>query len=182
MKLIKVLTIFLCLSFVLTISSCNKEDTIMENYPGITDEKHIIKEISPKELVEKIANKETFVAVLGFPECPLWQALMPEVNTVAKQLKLENIYYCNIKDSRDNLESSDRIYYLGLYEYFEEMVDDEKDRINAPTTIKVKEGRLAGFHIDTVEDHLISETGILPALTEKQKNELHGILKELFNK
>ena len=182
MKLFKVLSIILCLCLIVTISSCNKEDAMMENYPGLTDKKHIIKELTPKELVEKIANKETFVVVLGFPECPWCQALMPEVNTVGKELKLDNIYYCNIKDARDNPESADKIYYLGLYEYFEEIVDDEKDRINAPTTIKVKEGSLAGFHIDTVKDHTISETGILPALTDDQKNELHQILKELFNK
>ncbi len=182
MKIFKVLTVILCLSLFLTITSCNKEDLIMENYPGITDKKHIIKELTPKELVEKISNQETFVVVLGFPECPWCQALMPEVNKVGKELALENIYYCNIKDSRDNLDSSDRIYYLGLYEYFEEMVDDEKDRINAPTTLKVKDGRLAGFHIDTVESHTINQTGVLPPLTEEEKIELHTLLKDLFNK
>ena len=45
MKLFKVLSIILCLCLILTISSCNNEDTMMENYPGLTDKKHIIKEI-----------------------------------------------------------------------------------------------------------------------------------------
>ena len=133
-------------------------------------------------MVEKISNQETFVVVLGFPECPWCQALMPEVNTIGKELELDNVYYCNIKDSRDNPSSSDKIYYLGLYEYFEEIVDDEKDRINAPTTLKIKEGRLAGYHIDTVQSHSINEAGILPELTNEQRSELHKILKELFNK
>ncbi|MBQ4570617.1 MAG: hypothetical protein IJB21_02870 [Bacilli bacterium] len=182
MKTLKVLCIMLCLILTLAVTSCEKEDKIMENYPGITDNKHIIKELSLKELTEKISNQETFVVVLGFPECPWCQALMPEVNEVGKELDLDEVYYCNIKDARDNPESKDKIYYLGLYEYFEDVVDDEKDRINAPTTIKVNSGKLAGYHIDTVSTHIISETGVLPPLTEDEKLELHTLLKELFNK
>ncbi|MBE6130549.1 MAG: hypothetical protein E7183_02405 [Erysipelotrichaceae bacterium] len=182
MKTLKVLCIMLCLALTLTVTSCEKEDKIMENYPGITDNKHIIRELSLKELTEKISNQETFVVVLGFPECPWCQALMPEVNEVGKNLDLDEAYYCNIKDARDNPESKDKIYYLGLYEYFKECVDTEKNRINAPTTIKVNSGKLAGYHIDTVPTHTISETGVLPPLTEDEKLELHTLLKELFNK
>lgn len=182
MKLYKVLTIILCFCLILTINSCDKEDQIMENYPGITDELHIIKELSLKELVEKVSNQETFVVVLGFPECPWCQALMPEVNTVGKELNFESIYYCNIKDARDNSESKDKIYYLALYEYFIEIVDKEKLRINAPTTLKITNGDLSAYHVDTVSTHQINEAGILPALSNEQKEELHNILKEIFNK
>ena len=63
MKLLKVLCIMLCLALTLTVTSCEKEDKIMENYPGITDQKHLIKELSLKELTEKISNQETFVVV-----------------------------------------------------------------------------------------------------------------------
>ena len=78
MKPLKVLCILFCLILTITITSCKKEDQIMENYPGITDNKHIIKELSLEELSKKVSNKETFVVVLGFPECPWCQALMPE--------------------------------------------------------------------------------------------------------
>ena len=44
MKLLKVLCILFCLMLSLTVASCRKEDQIMENYPGLTDNKHIIKE------------------------------------------------------------------------------------------------------------------------------------------
>ena len=182
MKLYKVLTIILCLCLILTISSCKKEDTMMENYPGLTDKSHIIKEIELKEVVDKIANQETFIVVLGFPECPWCQALMPEINAVGKNLNIKNIYYCNIKDARDNDESKDKIYYLALYEYFNEIVDAEKDRINAPTTLKITKGKLSAYHVDTVSSHQISETGILPPLSSEQILELHNILKEIFNK
>ena len=42
MKLLKVLCILFCLMITLTVASCRKEDQIMENYPGLTDNKHII--------------------------------------------------------------------------------------------------------------------------------------------
>ena len=150
MKIFKLYMVILCLCLILTLNSCKKEDHIMENYPAITDNKHIIKELELKDLVLKIANKETFVVVLGFPACPWCQALLPELNLVGKELNLENIYYCDIKDARDNSESSNRIYYLALYEYFNEIVDQEKLRINAPTTLKITDGKLSGYHVDTV--------------------------------
>ena len=101
---------------------------------------------------------------------------------VAKKEGFKEIYYCDIKDMRDNLESKDRIYYLGLYEYFNDVVDQEKNRINAPTMIAVKDGKLSGFHIDTVSSHIINEQGILPPLSEEQKNELHKVIKDLLDK
>ena len=60
MKLLKVLCILFCLMLSLTVASCRKEDQIMENYPGLTDNKHIIKELSLEELTKKVSNKETY--------------------------------------------------------------------------------------------------------------------------
>lgn len=182
MKKINKIILLLILSLSLTSCSCGKKKNIMENYPSLTDKKHIIVEITPEQLVEKISNKESFIVTLGFEECPWCQALMPEYNYVAKEEGFKEIYYCDIKDMRDNLESKDRIYYLGLYEYFNEVVDQEKNRINAPTMIAVKDGKLSGFHIDTVSSHIINEQGILPPLSEEQKNELHKVIKDLLDK
>ena len=63
-----------------------------------------------------------------------------------------------------------------------DVVDQEKNRINAPTMIAVKDGKLSGFHIDTVSSHIINEQGILPPLSEEQKNELHKVIKDLLDK
>ena len=182
MKVLKLLSLLICFTFILFITSCVEEDHIMENYPSLTDEKHIIKELTPKELLTKVENKETFIVLLGFPACPWCQAIMPEYNEVAKALNIKEIYYVDIKDMRDNPESVDHNIYLTLYEKFIEVADQEKERINAPTIMNIKEGNLAGFHIDTVSSHTINEAGILPPLEEEQKTELHNILKELFNK
>ena len=91
MKILKIFSILLCLALTLALSSCEKEDHIMENYPGLTDNKHIIKELSLKEVTEKVSNKETFVLVFGFSECPWCQAIMPELNEVGKKLSLDTV-------------------------------------------------------------------------------------------
>ena len=171
MKAIKLLSLLICFTFILFITSCVEEDHIMENYPSLTDEKHIIKELTPKELLTKVENKETFIVLLGFPACPWCQAIMPEYNEVAKTLNIEEIYYVDIKDMRDNPESVDHNIYLTLYEKFIEAADQEKERINAPTIMNIKEGNLAAFHIDTVSSHIINEAGILPPLEEEQKKD-----------
>ena len=72
MKALKLLSLLICFTFILFITSCVEEDHIMENYPSLTDEKHIIKELTPKELLTKVENKETFIVLLGFPACPWW--------------------------------------------------------------------------------------------------------------
>lgn len=182
MKTLKLLIILICFTFAILITSCTKEDYVMENYPSLTDNNHIIKELTPKQLLDKVENNESFIVLLGFPACPWCQAIMPEYNEVAKELNIQAIYYVDIKDMRDNPESEDHDIYLTLYEKFEAVVDQEKERINAPTIINIKDGQLVGFHIDTVSTHTINEAGILPPLDEEQRNELHTILKELFNK
>lgn len=181
-KILLIITIFsLC---VLSLNSCKEEkgDSIMENYPNLKDEEHIIKELSASELVSKIANKETFVVMLGFEACPWCQALMPEYNNCGKKNDISVLYYVDIKDMRDNSESNDYIYYLALKNYFSDIVDQEKDRINAPTVLGIKDGKLIEYFVDTVPSHIIDETGTLPPLTNNQKEELHQLLKNLFAK
>ena len=176
-----ILFIFLILLTILA-SSCKGDKNIMEKYPSLKDESHIIKELSGKELIEKIANQESFVVLLGFEACPWCQALVPEYNAVGKKLEFKEIYYLDIKDMRDNPDSNDKIYYESLYSYFNEVIDKNNDRINAPTVLGVKDGKLVGYLIDTVPSHVKNDLGILPPLTTTQKNELHLLLEDIFNK
>ena len=63
MKLLKVLCILFCLMITLTVASCRKEDHIMENYPGLTDNKHIIKELSLEELTNEFKGVDKAFAL-----------------------------------------------------------------------------------------------------------------------
>lgn len=174
MKLFK----FIILIFLLCLTTACKEDTIMMDYPGLTDMKHIFEEINIDTLLTKINNDETFVAVLGFPECPWCRALMPQLNEAGKEFGLKKIYYVNILKMREET-SEDHAKYLELKEYLDICVDKEKDRVNAPTTIAIKNGELADYHLDTVSSHVM-EVMDLPPLTDEQKLELKEILKRIF--
>ena len=91
----------------------------MMDYPGLTDKKHIFEEINVDELLKMINEDETFVAVLGFPECPWCRAIMPHLNDAGKEEGLKEIYYVNILEMREET-SSDHAKYLELKEYLEE--------------------------------------------------------------
>jgi hypothetical protein len=82
---------------------------------------------------------------------------------------------------RDNSESVDHEKYLRIKEYFIEAIDIEKDRLNAPTTIALKDGKMVGYHLDTVSSHLM-EDNILPPLNTTQEEELRIILQDLIKK
>ncbi len=153
----------------------------MEVYPQLTDKQHIYEVIDADKALELINNKETCILVMGFKECPWCQAVIPYVNEVAKEEGLTKIYYIDIKYMRDNPESLDYSKYLELKEHFKDAVDLTKDRINAPTTIALKDGKMVGFHLDTVSSHVLEE-GILPPLNNEQERELKEIIKNLINK
>lgn len=170
-------------SILLCIAASRKSeevDSLKENYPKLS-ESHVITEITPDKLVEKIENDESFIIMLGFPTCPWCQALMPVLDECAMNKDYHNVYYCDLKDMRDNVESSNKEYYNYLYTYASIALDTSKDRINAPTLLAIKDGDLVGFNLDTVSGHVLSESGILPELTDTQKVELTNIIIGLIN-
>ncbi len=180
--MIKKLCLLMVIIMTTCLYSCTKTDELMECYPSLTDKSHIVEVLNAKDVLEKVSNKESFVILLGFEACPWCQAIMPEFNETAKALDIKKVYYLDIKDMRDNPDSKDRIYYLALDSYFQEAQDQVKNRLNAPTVLGIKDGKLVGFNLDTVSSHQINESGILPPMTDKEKNELKTILTEIFNK
>lgn len=177
MKIIKILFLLI---FVFVLTSC-KGDSFMDDYPQLTDKKHIYQVIDTDKMFNIIDEQESCIVVMGFKDCPWCQALVPYLNEVGKKENISTIYYLDIKDMRDNENSKDHKAYLQLKEYFIEAVDQEKGRINAPTVLAIKNGELVGFHLDTVSTHVMEGT-VLPKLTTEQENELKEILTGLINK
>lgn len=154
----------------------------MNDYPQLTDTKHVYKEIKVDSVIKKIDNKDSFYLVMGFPECPWCQALMPPLNDIAKENDIKTIYYLYLKEIRDNEEAKGHSKYLELANnYFKEALDTSKNRLNAPTLVKVENGVMTDYHINTVENHVLNENGVLPPMTPTQLEELNDILKEFFN-
>ncbi len=59
------------------------------------------------ELIQAINNKETFIVYFGFNDCPWCRSVVPTLIEVAKDLKIDNIYYVDVKEIRDVLELDD---------------------------------------------------------------------------
>lgn len=96
------------------------------------------------EEINKILENGTGLIFLGFPECPWCRGYAPIINEIAKQEKLEKVYYFNIKQDRaDNTE-----LYQKTVKLLEENLryDEEGNRrIYAPSLIAVKNGKVVGF-------------------------------------
>lgn len=176
MKIIKNLVLFLLL---LLLTGC-MEDAFMKDYPQLEDNKHIYEVVEIDKVLNVFNNKEDAVILMGFAACPWCQAVVPHVNEIAKEEGLDIVYYLDILDMR-NESSKDHLKYLELKELISLAVDKEKDRINGPTLVVVKDGEMVGFHLDTVSTHVI-EDGILPPMTEQQIAELHEILRNLMKR
>lgn len=96
------------------------------------------------EEINKILENGTGLIFLGFPECPWCRGYAPIINEIAKQEKLEKVYYFNIKQDRaDNTE----LYQKAVKLLEENLRYDEEGnrRIYAPSLIAVKNGNVVGF-------------------------------------
>lgn len=176
MKIIKNLLLVFILLFV---TSC-KEDTFMKDYPQLEDKKHIYEVVQIDRVLDVFEKDESALILMGFSACPWCQAIVPYVNEAAKLENKDVVYYLDILAMREE-DNVDHAKYLKLKEIINEAVDKEKDRINGPTFIVVKNGEMVGYHLDTVSSHQMVD-GVLPPMNENQVSELRDILKKLIQK
>lgn len=152
-----------------------------------------------------IINNGTGIIYLGFPECPWCRTAVPVLLDVAKDNEVNTIYYLNIKNERDSYIIEDGELTLALNDdgkeikgtkgYFR-LLDALKDnlsdyiisyedktyevgekRIYAPSVIFVKDGKVLGIQVSTVED----QTDPFKELTEEQYEELYSIYEGYVN-
>lgn len=164
------------------VSGCQQSKKQMnKDYPGLTDKDHVYEPIKVDEVKKMLNQKETFYLVMGFSNCPWCQALIPVLNEVAKDHQAKTIYYLDILDIRDNEASDGYETFHNLTDgIFQPILDKEKNRVNAPTFIKVEQGNVVMHHLNTVDSHVKNENGYLPPLTSEQLSELKEILDTFF--
>ena len=122
----KVLLSLLIVLSIFTLTSCGKKevknsDAIKfkeeyeklngeQNRNGVTyrevkiDEKNPFVFATAEEIQEKIDNKETFAVYFGFNSCPWCRSVITTLIEVAKDLKIDKIYYVDVLDIRDIYE------------------------------------------------------------------------------
>ena len=146
------------------------------------------------EIIDILKNK-TGVIYFGFPECPWCRNMVPILSDAAKELGINKIYYFNALDMRDkkSLDEDGKIViekegteeYKKLveimYDYlsvYEGLNDESIKRLYFPTVVFVKDGKIIGSHIGTLE----SQTDPYKELTKDQKSELKEIYTDYINK
>ena len=80
-----------------------------KEYRSVTiDEKNVFEEITAKELIEKIENKETFYVYFGSTLCPWCRSTIEMADKVSRSNGVKKIYYIDIWDSEGNEILRDR--------------------------------------------------------------------------
>lgn len=171
------LALFFCVLLgMLTLTSCKKKQ-IIKDYPSLDDDT-IISYTTYEDVINKLDNNYTGIIIFGFKACPWCQACVSHVDIVAKEKGYKEVLYLDIKDGRDNLESSDRENYLKIFDIVKESLENP-EKIFAPTVVVFKDGKVTGYNTGTVISHERVD-GTLPLMTDEQIQELREIYRNIF--
>jgi len=202
----------LILLFVITLTGCSLEsesDKFREDYESLNGEKtedgnkyreisidynNPIKYSSFKEVKEKIDNKDTFIVYVGFSACPWCRSVLPYVLESAKENKIDEIYYINVRE--DNTKESDLRGYFKLDEnnnvvvdiypdkYYHDVLNTLNDFLE-PFTIENEQGEV----FETGENRLYAPTIIVykkgkaialdECISDKQTDPYQKLTKEM---
>lgn len=158
------------------------------------DEDNVIKYATFEEIMDLI-DHGTGVIYFGFPKCPWCRNAVPSLLAAADSTGIEQIYYFNAVDIRDQktLDANGEVITTkeGTKEYkellkkldkyllpYDGLNDESIKRLYFPSVYFIKDGVVIGKHIDTVESH----TDASKELNEKQKLELKGIYENYMMK
>lgn len=164
--------------YYLNLTKVTDASKFKEEYSNVSEDNVFVYR-TEKEIIE-ILKHGTGIVYLGFPECPWCQAYVSYLDEVAKETKIEKIYYLNILEIRKNntKEYQEIVSLLDNYLSYDE---EGKKRIYVPAIVAVKEGEIIGFDDETSHDTKGYETP-----EEYWENEnLDGLktkLKDMFNK
>jgi len=99
----------------------------------------------------QIMEEGTGIVYLGFPECPWCQAYVKYLDEVAKEMEIEEIYYYNIlEDREENTEEYQKI--VELLETRLQKDDEGNPRVFVPNVSFHAKGELVGNNCETSLD------------------------------
>lgn len=121
----KFVIVFLLFISIFVLFGCGRTDEagrFKEEYEGLNNakdeagqkirnvkisSKNPIKYKSEDEIVDAINNKDTFVVLFGYPSCPWTRSIVETLMVVARENSLDDIYYVNVEDIRDEYTIKD---------------------------------------------------------------------------
>lgn len=164
--------------YYLNLTKVTDASKFKEEYSNVSEDNVFVYR-TDKEIID-ILKHGTGIIYLGFPECPWCQAYVSYLDEVAKETKIEKIYYLNILEIRKNntKEYQEIVSLLDNYLSYDE---EGKKRIYVPAIVAVKEGEIIGFDDETSHDTKGYETP--EEYWEKEDlDSLKTKLKDMFNK
>lgn len=164
--------------YYLNLTKVTDASKFKEEYSRVSEDNVFVYR-TDKEIID-ILKHGTGIVYLGFPECPWCQAYVSYLDEVAKETKIEKIYYLNILEIRKNntKEYQEIVSLLDNYLSYDE---EGKKRIYVPAVVAVKEGEIIGFDDETSHDTKGYETP--EEYWEKEDlDSLKTKLKDMFNK
>jgi glutaredoxin len=174
--------LLIILLLLLVLAGCTKTDEISVNYPLINDKDHVFEYTDAKTVIDMLESETaTEVVVFVFTACPWCQQSLPRLNVVAKEEGIKKIYLLDIKEMRTNKTPE----YMTIFEKVKDHVDFtegslEKQNINVPNIIVIKNGQIIGSHMATVTSHVKDENSVLPPMTAEQETEYKNIVRNLL--
>ena len=156
------------------------------------------------DIVSMVNDKETFVVYFGFNSCPWCRSVLPTLLDVASDLKVDTIYYVDVKEIRDVLtinEDGEIVTtkegdsgYMTLLELFSDVLADyslsdsdgnavetNEKRIYAPNVVSVVNGKatMMTTGISEKEDDPYME--LTDEMIEETYDKFSTVLKEIIN-
>ena len=156
--------------------------------------------LTEEETINLLENG-TGILYFGFADCPWCRSLLPVLLSTLDNMSIDRLYYLNVGSIRDTLALDEKNKVevkeegtQGYYKILELMdsvldpyyltasngkqIDTKEKRLYAPTVVGIKEGKIVGIHVGTVDSQ---ESGYND-LTEEEQRELNERLSELINK
>jgi len=100
-----------------------------------------------------ILAKGRGIVFMGFKECPWCQQYAVYLHDVAREMEVEKIYYCDIKEDREsNSESYRRI--VGIFSGRLQYDDEGQPRLYVPDAAIVSRGRIITHDFETSKETL----------------------------
>ena len=150
-----IIAIFIIIATIVTAVIINRDEIfnkagdsilIYEEYGNISKD-NIFQYMDIDDAIDFL-KEGTGIIYFGFPECPWCRAYVPILEKMAEENKVDVIYYCNIKEIRENNTKE----YQELVEIIKDyLYEDDKGakRVYVPDIYFVSNGKIVGHNNDT---------------------------------
>ena len=147
----------------------------MSGYTRLQDSDHVFQALSIKESLRMFDEKGSGIIYFGKPDCDYCQCAVPELNTAAKTMGVDVVYYVDVT----NAETDDSYEDLkkAIESTFKTNTSGQK-AFMVPEVIAVKNGSIVDSHLALTSDYKVDSYYI--DLNETQKLQLQDIYKELM--